>query len=316
MFLLFNIIGTLFYILRLYIIIILNMIKLKGRCIMFLKSKNLSFIIIGTSLLVSTSIIAAPMLKEIKAYLNPSIQYTLDGESILESTQTISYNNRNYVSVADLANALGLEVSYKNNTVSFTSPKEDVVTVPQATIKEILPDSNQIVILPAGAEDTSAHYLILNINSETTIKDTESAHTYTLKDLKEGMTLSVEHSPMMTRSLPPQTAAYTITLLEKKPTSVIEDENFPNSTLLTNMSIVSINADENYFIIAPKGENQADLNNQTIIRYSKDTLINGKANQNISVSLQVGNLVTVKVGPAATLSIPPQMLALEITLEA
>lgn len=286
---------------------------------MFLKSKNLPFIIVGTSLLVCTSLIAAPVLKEIKAYLNPSIQYTLDGEAILDGTKTISYNNKNYVSVADLANALGLEVSYENNTVSLTSPKAEVVTVPQtevvtipqATIKEVLMDSNQIVILPEGAEDMSTNYLVLNISTETTIKDTASEHTYTLKDLKEGMTLSIEHSPMMTRSMPPQTAAYTITLLDQTGAN----NEAPTSLLLKNMSVVSINADEDYFIIAPKGEVQEDPNNQTIIRYSKDTLINAKANQNISDALQVGDLVTVKVGPATTLSIPPQMLALEITLE-
>lgn len=281
---------------------------------MFLKSKNLPFIIVGTSLLVCTSLIAAPVLKEIKAYLNPSIQYTLDGEAILDGTKTISYNNKNYVSVADLANALGLEVSYENNTVSFTSSTADrleVVTVPKATIKEVLLDSNQIVILPEGAKDTPTNYLILNTSTETTIKDTASERTYTLKDLKEGMTLSVEHSPMMTRSMPPQTAAYTITLLDQTGAN----NEAPTSLLLKNMSVVSIHADEDYFIIAPKGEVQEDPNNQTIIRYSKDTLINAKANQNISDALQVGALVNVKVGPAATLSIPPQMLALEITLE-
>lgn len=284
---------------------------------MFKKSKKLSFIMIGTSLFMCTSLIAAPMLKEIKAYLNPSIQYTLDGESILENTQTISYHNKNYVSIADLANALGLQISYENNTVSLTSPKEEVVVnIPQATIKEVVTDSNQVVILPEDKEDTPAHYLILNINAKTTIKDTESAHTYTLEELKEGMTLSVEHSPMMTRSLPPQTAAYSITLLEKNEPTVITDEEIPTFTLLKNMNIVSINADANYFIIAPKGVSQEDPNNQTIIRYSKDTLMNAQSNQDISSSLQVGDLVTVKVGPVATLSIPPQMLALEITLEA
>ena len=282
---------------------------------MFLKSKNLPFFIIGTSLLVCTSIIAAPVLKEIKAYLNPSIQYTLDGESILESTQTISYNNRNYASVADLATALGLEVSYENNTVSFTSPKSEVVTVPQATIKEVLMDSNQIVILPEGLDDTPAHYLVLTIDSKTIIKDSEAVRTYTLKELKEGMTLSVEHSSMMTRSIPPQTLAYNITLLTKLETPETSNEDVLPSLLLTNMNIVSINADEEYFIVAPKGEDQEDPNNQTILRYSKDTLMNANANQNISTSLKVGDLVTVKVGPTATLSIPPQMLALEITLE-
>ncbi len=282
---------------------------------MFLKSKKLSFIILGTSLLTCTSIMAAPVLKEIKAYLNPSIQYTLDGESILEASQTISYNNRNYVSVADLATALGLEVSYKNNTVSFTSPKSEVVTVPQAIIKEVLMDSNQIVILPNGLDDTPAHYLVLTIDSETTIQDSEAVHTYTLKDLKEGMTLSVEHSPTMTRSIPPQTLAYEITLIEKTETPEISTEEALTSSLLTNMNIVSINADEDYFTIVPNGKDQEDPNHQTIIRYSKDTLMNDQTNQDISASLQVGDLVTVKVGPTATLSIPPQMIALEITLE-
>ena len=281
---------------------------------MFFKSRKLPFIILGTSLLICTSVFAAPALKQIKAYLNPSIHYTLNGQTILTDTTTLSYQNKNYVSVADLANALGLDVKYENNTVSLISPQDKVITIPQAIIREVIPESNQIVILPTDAKDTPTDYLILNITSETTIQNAYSNLVYTLEDLQEGMTLSVEHSAAMTRSLPPQTAAYTLTILENNNTCTLNDEK-AGDTILSKMNIVRVNADESYFIVVPEGKDETDFYDQIIIRYSKDTLMHTQSGQELTSAFKEGQIVTIKVGPAATLSIPPQMLALEITLE-
>lgn len=309
-----NIEGTFLDILRLSIISIQMTILLKRSGVMFLKSKNLPFIIIGTSLLICTSIFAAPTLKQIKAYLNPSIQYTLNGKSILTDTTTLSYQNKNYVSIADLANALGLEVGYQNGTVSLTSPQDKVITIPQAIIKEVIPESNQIVILPVDTKDTPTDYLILNVTSETTIQNAYSNLVYTLEDLQEGMTLSVEHSTAMTRSLPPQTVAYTLTVLEETTTPILEEET--TTRMLSNMNIISVHTDENYFIVVPEGKDSTDFYDQILIRYSKDTVMTTQSGQELATTFKEGQVVTIKVGPAATLSIPPQMLALEITLEA
>lgn len=281
---------------------------------MFLRSKNLHFLIIGTSLLICTSLVAAPTLKQIKAYLNPTVQYTLNGQTILTDSTTLSYQNKNYISVADLAKALGLEVSYQNNTVSLSSPQDKVLTVPQAIIKEVIPSSHQIVVLPANTPDTLTEYLTLNVTSETTIQSASSHFTYTFEDLHEGMTLSIEHSPIMTRSLPPQTAAYTLTIINEINTPILNDEGVSNS-MLYNMNIIDVNADEHYFIVVPQGKGSDDFYDQILIRYSKDTVMHTQSGQKLTVPFKKGQVVTLKVGPAATLSIPPQMIALEITLE-
>ncbi len=281
-------------------------------------SKKSTITLIGTSVLLCTSLIAAPTFKHVKALLNPSIQYTLDGNTILKGTKTLNYNNKNYVSVAELANALGLEVSYKGNVVSFVTPTNDTVTpepaipesitIAKATIKEVSLDTKQVTILPEGKTDEASNYIVLNIDEDTVIKHVRNKAIYKINDLSEGMTISVTHSLAMTRSLPPQTAAFTITILEE------DSAVAPESITLEKMVVVEVNHKDNYFVVTPQGADAKDINNQTIIRYDQKTKLsfdNSKKQPNIN-SLKVGSLVTLRVSPAMTLSIPPQTFVLEI----
>lgn len=281
-------------------------------------SKKLKITLIGTSLLVGTSLIAAPHLKQVKAFLNPTITYTLDGNMILKGTNTLNYNDKNYISVAELAKALGFEVNYKNNVVNFITPnKEDPmiepsdtknVIIPKATIKGIDLNSKQVTILPEGMADEARYYIVLNVDDTTTIKHLHNKAIYTLSDLSEGMSISVTHSIAMTRSLPPQTAALAITLLEDTVVAA------PESITLENMVVVEINHKENYFIVVPQGKDTKDITHQTIIRYDQKTKLNfndSKKQPNVN-SLKVGALVTLRISPAMTMSIPPQTFALEI----
>lgn len=282
-------------------------------------SKKLTITLIGTSILLCTSLIAAPALKHVKAMLNPTIQYTLDGNTILKGTQTLNYNNKNYVSVAELANALGLEVSYKDNVVSFVTPTTPVtpetpasesITIAKATIKEISLETKQVTILPEGKTDEVNNYIVLNIGDDTHIKHYLNKAIYKINDLKTGMTISATHSPAMTRSIPPQTAAFTITILEEESTTEITSE----AITLDKMVVAEVNQKENYFIVTPQGADAKDINVQTIIRYDQKTKLSfdDSSKQSNINSLKVGSLVTLRVSPAMTLSIPPQTFVLEI----
>lgn len=282
---------------------------------MSLSKKHLIAIGLGTSALVSCQLIASPVLEQIKAYLKPSIQYTLDDTSILEDSQTLVYNNKTYISVADLAHALGLEVSYENNTVKLISSSEVITVTPseeeavetsealellQATIKEVIPESNQVVILPADQEDTYTSYLVLNLDDSTII----SGEASSIDDLVADMVVNVSYSPALTRSIPPQTEAYAITALTTE-----EDED----VMLKDMAIVEMHPDENYFIVATEGCDLQDPMNQTIIRYNEETKLLGSSS--LINELKAGQKVSVKVAPAMTLSLPPQAFAYEITLQ-
>lgn len=282
-------------------------------------SKKLTIPLIGTSLLLCTSLIAAPALKHVKAILNPTVQYTLDGNTILKGTQTLNYNNKNYVSVAELANALGLEVSYKDNVVSFVTPTTPVtletpasesITIAKATIKEISLETKQVTILHEGKTDEVNNYIVLNIDDDTHIKHYLNKAIYKINDLKTGMTISATHSPAMTRSIPPQTAAFTITILEEDSATEITSE----AITLDKMVVAEVNHKDNYFIVTPQGADAKDINVQTIIRYDQKTKLSfdDSSKQSNINSLKVGSLVTLRVSPAMTLSIPPQTFVLEI----
>lgn len=292
---------------------------------MSFKSKKLSILLVGTSLFLCTSLVAAPVFQNIKGYLNTAISYTLDGKSILKDTTTINYEGRNYVAVADLAKALGLEVSYQNNTVTFTTPKEEVAPLPQApesvtiakaTIQEVNLESSQVTILPEGRENTFTNYIVLNVSEETVIQAEKNRRFYQINDLETGMSVSVTHSSMMTRSMPPQTPALSITLLESETsTEVVPDAELQN-VILENRVVTEVHPSKNYFVVVPKGKDATDINHQEIIRYSNTTklnYLNSNKKPNVN-SLKVGQELTLTVGPAATLSLPPQMIALEITV--
>ena len=52
----------------------------------------------------------------------------------------------------------------------------------------------------------------LIVTDETVIKKGNDKRIYKLDDLEVGMKISAKHSPMMTRSIPPQTVAFEITI--------------------------------------------------------------------------------------------------------
>lgn len=61
-------------------------------------------------------------------------------------------------------------------------------------------------------EDEDDMGVALIVTDETVIKKGNDKRIYKLDDLEVGMKISAKHSPMMTRSIPPQTVAFEITI--------------------------------------------------------------------------------------------------------
>ncbi|MBU3812675.1 MAG: hypothetical protein H9893_13605, partial [Candidatus Niameybacter stercoravium] len=213
-----------------------------------LKRNVLSAMLIAT--VVSVPLIAQPIMQKITAYIYPSIEYRLDGTEILEDTQTIYYNGRNYVSVNDIVRALGKDVTFENGQVTITTPQYEKSTViDEAIIKKVDAKNNQVTILPVGKADKLTNYKILNVGEETKLSYEKTKPVVKIGDLKEDMKVKVVQAPFETASIPAQTTAYEIIILE----DVVEQEQVEDQDVVIKKATIK-DIDDQKVTILPEGK--------------------------------------------------------------
>ncbi|MGL4345078.1 MAG: hypothetical protein ACRCTE_07775 [Cellulosilyticaceae bacterium] len=179
--------------------------------------------------------------KRVRVYLTDGIKYTLDKKEILPKTTTIILKDKAYAPVEELAKALGYNVEVKGDVITITSGKpmpptppitkptpppitkptpppvtkpEGTATLPKAEIVAINFADKTVSVLPAGKPNQVSNLIELKLSDKTVITDGKTKKIYSINDLTTGMPVSVVHSTAMTKSIPPQTAAYTITILK------------------------------------------------------------------------------------------------------
>ncbi|MHC1746900.1 MAG: hypothetical protein AB9856_00750 [Cellulosilyticaceae bacterium] len=274
----------------------------------FTKTKKL--ILVGSTLcMLSISVIATPVLTTIQARLNTTPIYTLDNKKIMEGAHAIDYSNKIYVPVEDLAATLGLELSYKENTIALSTPSSAPknITIENATIKKVNESNGQITVLPTGLQDTQSNYITLNISKDTILSHANLKKIATFKDLKEGHNIKVVHSPYMTKSIPPQTNAFEITLLD--------NAEAPKDITIERATIKKVDAKNNQVTILPEGQPDS-YEYYVVLNVSKDTAIQHEKTKKIYSLNDLTSGLTVKIvhAPFMTASLPPQTSAYKITI--
>lgn len=180
------------------------------------------FILVLTILGTSITLFATPKYRPIKVFLDPSYTYSLNGSPILTKQPTIIYKDTAYVPVDVLANALGYNVKIQDNKITITTPTKPIppeqkpnntVTIPKAEIIAIDFAANTVTIVPAGKSNDIQNQIVLKVTGQTTITDGKTKKAYSISDLNTFMQVKVVHSAAMTKSIPPQTQAISITIL-------------------------------------------------------------------------------------------------------
>ncbi|MBU3812140.1 MAG: hypothetical protein H9893_10855 [Candidatus Niameybacter stercoravium] len=276
----------------------------------------------------SVTLVAAPIVKNVTAKIDPAISFELNGEKVMSNSEALMYNNTLYVPVRELGETLDAEITYKDKVVSITTeettplntretqepateivPALEAVTIDEATIMNVDVEGKQVSVLPAGKEDVYTNYIILNISEDTAL--TQDGTALTLNDLVKGMKVSVTHSSVSTRSLPPQTAAFTLNVLTEAEVKPLEN------VTLEDVQVVEVNETKfGYSVLVGRNENPEDIMNQTILHINEETVIKHEKNKAIykASDLEKGMKLKVVHSPIMTLSIPGQTTAIEITI--
>lgn len=136
----------------------------------------------------------------------------------------------------------------------------------------------------------------LVVGKDTRIQD-ESGEKKTIEDLREGMRIDASASSRMTRSLPPQTAAYKIRIRKEKKYQTIKTR------------ILMVDVRNHMFYTGIPGQPSRQIK----FTVSEDTKILSRRGMPIHLwNLRRGQFVRVRYGDVMTSSIPPQTAAYKI----
>lgn len=182
------------------------------------------------------------------------------------------------------------------------SMKEDVKSV-QSTgvITSIRTNGDNAAI---QIQDIGTGGIVLNVSPQTTFQMLDGTKLM-LADLHVGLTISADHSMAMTMSLPPQTSAFKITVLDKM---VHQD------TLGTAGIIEAIREDGSLLV---KGEGLTEQTpDEIVLQLSANTaIVDGKGVPVDKSMLVKGANIIGFYGPMMTKSIPPISNAWKIVVE-
>jgi hypothetical protein len=180
---------------------------------------------------------------------------------------------------------------------------DNVIHVDSAIIEEVVVDTARtgyILITIGESDENNIIYMQeirLNIGENTIIID-ENGISLNLDDLDEGMRIDADFSSAMTRSIPPQSSAYRIVVLEEE-----------SSVNITTDRVVSVDTNNGFLLTG----NPNDMYDQMIFTISDQTIILDQDNDTIPLEdIQPGQLVRVEHAMFQTLSIPPQSPAYRV----
>jgi hypothetical protein len=112
------------------------------------------------------------------------------------------------------------------------------------------------------------------------------------------MRIDADFSTAMTRSIPPQSSAYRIVVLQEEP-----------SVNITTDRVVSVDTNNGFLLTG----NPYDMYDQFIFNISNETVILDQNNSTIPLeAIQPGQMVRVEHAMFQTLSIPPQSPAYRV----
>jgi hypothetical protein len=180
---------------------------------------------------------------------------------------------------------------------------DTIIHVENAIIEEVVANTETTgyLLISFGVSDenstTYMQEIRLNVGNRTLIID-EAGDSLDLYDLTEGMRVDADISAAMTRSIPPQSHAYRIV--------VLQEEAVVNTTI---DRVVSVDLNQGFLLTG----NPYDMNDQMIFTISDDTVILDQEGNPISLdAILPGQMVRVEHAMFQTMSIPPQSPAYRV----
>lgn len=243
-----------------------------------------------------------------------NIVYARDGKKVIEVGDVLIRNKDIYISLEDLQEILGSEISFQDNTVNVKSKSEieenqNTIKLDRAEIIKIDSIQNELTVLPCDVINEEANDIVLQLDETCEIIYKELNKEIPLNMLSEGMIISVAYQEMSNVMEEVFQKAIKIIILED-----IKEKEEP-SLMIENVEIIGMDKEKGHIEVAYIGQDKEKIENQVIIHIDKNTNIIDENNKSYTIEdLERGQKIKVITNGILTHSIPPQTLGLEIII--
>lgn len=218
-------------------------------------------------------------------------------------TAPLTQADKLYVPASFISEVLHQTLTMEGKRIVITSAAEHVSETGVITAIHNSGIHSSIQIKGTGTSG-----LVLNVSGDTVINKADGTKL-ALADLQLGMTVEAEHALFTTRSLPPQTPAYRIT---------VQDSKVQTDVLGTEGSVEEIiKSEDGSLSIRIKGSALTGLSqSEIILRLSAETTLVDESGNPVEQSvLTQGAKVIGFYTPVMTRSLPPIATALKVVIE-
>lgn len=190
-----------------------------------MKKKHLLLSLSILTLGISSTLVAGSLIKDVKVKYDPTIQFTLDGESVMKDKAALVYEDTVYVPLRAVSETLGYDVNYDNKTVIMDSrtdtttgpaieamPIEEIVkgvTHEHLTILEVNKEQKSFVV---GDKEDPLSQIVFRVSEDTSYRHEINKRIYGFDDLEVGTVVTVTDTGLTTMSIPAQMFAVDVVI--------------------------------------------------------------------------------------------------------
>lgn len=199
---------------------------------------------------------------------------------------------------------------YINDEAEALRSRNNVIFADDAVIEEMFHDNRRtsFITISYGVlgefNMTHMELVTLVVDSNTIIRN-RCGRRISVRDLKVGNVVDAEFSAAMTRSIPPQSRAYRITVVREN----VNPNPNPNIPNIVEDRVMEVDTRNNFLYTG----NSNDMMSQMRFVVNNMTEIYDRRGNMISLrDLRPGQMVRVEHADFMTMSIPPQTVAFRI----
>ncbi|PQP83622.1 copper amine oxidase [Paenibacillus sp. PCH8] len=238
-------------------------------------------------------------------------QYSVNKMLLTLGTAPEITSGKLYVPVSFAEKVLHAQVKTTGNQIAISS-EEDVKTVTERGVITRISNQDDYKSIQIGGAGLDG--IVLNLNEDTKFISAEGKEI-ALTDLSIGMNVEAEHSQITTRSLPPQTPTYQVTVLD----TTSESATQPKDILGTAGTIDHVKTDNGSISqIEITGTRLTETApDHVVLNINKDTMLVNQEGEAVKAEeLTTGAKVIGFYSPVLTRSLPPIGTAWKVVVEA
>ncbi|WP_442602214.1 stalk domain-containing protein [Paenibacillus sp. KN14-4R] len=274
--------------------------------------KKKSKVLLAASLVAAVSIVpvasASSLTQKVEAYLNSKLEISINGTKQDQSLAPVTYDDKTYLPLRELANKMGFEVEWngEKQSINLTKKQADLSLATSGIMTSLTKQEAGYIAEISGQKlgGKGFNQVKLTIDASTEIIDLVNGKALKLEDLREGYKVTAFYGERLTKSLPPigNASKLYVTKQTIPVHGIIDKTAHPMDTFI--------------FQVYVNGEGDKEVGNDIMLTVDNNTRIIKRDGTPVEAdALKDGVKISGYYGPVVALSYPGKSTADTLIIE-